>query len=384
MGFHVHVPAPSVLLDAMARNPELLPMLRTRRNAEHDMLVIERFDLDAGAEQRLREIDRHDADKIEPLAPEKAIERDVDLYDEVAAALRPLILETQSRAFFDARRDLDVDVLLDPDFAGALARGTALRGHGALAAADRAGSIHREPALTERDRPAAFALGTRADRRTFRRARPTARRANLLHDERDRHRPAQRGDTERNRDLGLGFLRLGFATSCAAAPEDRREDVAQAAEVGDVEVAVRRTAAAAPCAGPPPAATAKAARAGERAIPAQLIVFLALLGVAQDVVRFIDLLEALGGLRIVGIAVRVMLFGQPPKGFLDFVRRGGFGDSQHLIVVALCCHYCPCQVSTTTRSGRSNVSRILYPGCTTWPTVWSCSGFAAGWVVTAS
>src|SRR5437016_5816510 len=103
MGFHVHVPAPSVLLDAMARNPELLPMLRTRRNAEHAKLVIERFDLDAGTEPRIRDTDRHDTDKIQPLTPEKAIERDVDLYDEVAAALRPLILETQSRPFFDAR-----------------------------------------------------------------------------------------------------------------------------------------------------------------------------------------------------------------------------------------------------------------------------------------
>ena len=75
--------------------------------------------------------------------------------------------------------------------------------------------------------------------------------------------------------------------------------------------------------------------------------------------RFIDFLEALGRLRIVGIAIRMVLLGQPPEGFLDLVRRGGFGDSQHLIVVALCCHYWPCQVSTTTRAGRSKVSRIL-------------------------
>src|SRR5436309_16090464 len=102
MGFHVHVPAPSVLLDAMARNPVLLPMMRTRRNAEHDTLVIERFDLDAGAEQRLREIDRHDADKIEALASEKAIERDEDWHGDAAPAARPVILAAWSRPFFDA------------------------------------------------------------------------------------------------------------------------------------------------------------------------------------------------------------------------------------------------------------------------------------------
>src|SRR6185437_2994269 len=240
MGFHIHVPAPAVLLDAVARNPELLPMLRAGRDPQHDALVIQRLDLDPRTEQRLREIDRHDADEIESLAAEKPIGRDADMHDDVAFALGTLILEPQPRTFFDARRDLDVDALFDADFAGALARGAALRRHGALAPADGARPIHREPALTERDRPAAFAFGTRADRRTFCGAGAAARRANLRHHERDRYRPAQHGDPERNRDFGLGFLRLGFPAARAAAPEDRREDVAQAAEVGDVETAALR------------------------------------------------------------------------------------------------------------------------------------------------
>src|SRR2546422_857196 len=47
VGFHVHVPAPSVFLDAMPGNPKLLAVLRARRNAEDDALVIQRLDLDA-------------------------------------------------------------------------------------------------------------------------------------------------------------------------------------------------------------------------------------------------------------------------------------------------------------------------------------------------
>src|SRR5690348_15871708 len=43
------------------------------------------------------------------------------------------------------------------------------------------------------------------------------------------------------------------------------------------------------------------------------MVLLPLLGIGEHVVRFVDLLEALDGLRIVGIAVGVVLLGQPPE-----------------------------------------------------------------------
>src|SRR5204863_8944342 len=123
--------------------------------------------------------------------------------------------------------------------------------------------------------------------------------------------------------------------------ENGREDVAQAAEVRDVEITAGAAGAAA-------FRRASAARttAGERTVAAELVVFLPLVGIAQHVVRFVNLLEALGGLRVVGIAVGMVLLGQAPESLLDLVRGGGFSDSQHLIVVALCCHYCPCQVST--------------------------------------
>src|SRR6266850_2909438 len=309
VGFYVHVPTPPVFLDAVPGDPKLLAMLSARRNAEHDTLVVQRLDLYPGAEHSLREIDRDDADEVQSLAPEEAIRRDMDLDDEIAATLWPLILEAQARAFFDARRDFDVDSLLDADLAAALTGGTALRRNGALAAAHRTGTIHGEPALAERDRPSSFAFGARVDGRTLRRPGPTARRANLGHHECDRHRPAQRGDTKRNRDLCLDFFGLRFAPpppppppppARPAPPEDGREDVPQTAEVGDVEIAaVWRSATATPCAGSAATTAPKAAGASKRAVATELIVFLALVGVAQDVVRFVDFLETVGGLRSV-------------------------------------------------------------------------------------
>src|SRR3982074_1094423 len=127
MGLNIHVAAPPVFFDAVPGNPELLAMLGPRWDPEHDPLVVERLDLDPRAEQRLREIDRDDADKIQSFPPEKAVRRDVDLHDQIAAALWSLILETQTRTFFDARRDLDVDPLFDAHLSAALAGRTALR-----------------------------------------------------------------------------------------------------------------------------------------------------------------------------------------------------------------------------------------------------------------
>src|SRR5881296_80019 len=209
--FYIHVAVPSVLLYPVPGNAKLLPVLRAGRNPQDDTLVVQRLDLDPRAEECLREVDRDDADEIQPFAPEEAIGGDVNLHDEIAPPLWSLILETQTRAFFDAGRDVDVDPLFDAHFAGTLTGGTALRGHGALAAADRARAIHGESTLTERDRAPPFALGTRVDRRALRRPRPTACRTDLGHHERDRHRPALRGDTERNRDLRLDFLSFGVA-----------------------------------------------------------------------------------------------------------------------------------------------------------------------------
>src|SRR5439155_19799671 len=56
-------------------------------------------------------------------------------------------------------------------------------------------------------------------------------------------------------------------------------------------------------------------------------------GVAEHVVRFVDLLEALSRLWFAGIAVRMVLLGQPSEGALDLVDGGGLRDPEDLVVV---------------------------------------------------
>src|SRR5207245_11372951 len=86
----------------------------------------------------------------------------------------------------------------------------------------------------------------------------------------------------------------------------------------ELDARVRRAGPAPPSARPPPRA-AVTARTGEGAVPAELIVLLALRGIAQHVVRLVDLLEALGRLGFAGLAVRMVLLGQSAEGALDLV-----------------------------------------------------------------
>src|SRR5256886_12676634 len=104
-------------------------------------------------------------------------------------------------------------------------------------------------------------------------------------------------------------------SSDLAPTEDRREQVAQSAEraqIGQIELGIG--AWCRPATAPVPLTGAR-----ERSIAPQLVVLLPLLRVAQDVVRLVDFLEAVGGLRIVGITIGVVLLGEAAKRFLDLV-----------------------------------------------------------------
>jgi hypothetical protein len=68
---------------------------------------------------------------------------------------------------------------------------------------------------------------------------------------------------------------------------------------------------------------------------AKIVVLLPLLGVAQDLMGFIDFLESIGGLFVVGIRIGVILLGELTIGLLDLVGSGLFADSENLIVVFL-------------------------------------------------
>src|SRR5262249_16224605 len=110
-------------------------------------------------------------------------------------------------------------------------------------------------------------------------------------------------------------------------------------QIGNVELGVLRTS-------PPSAARRRsatrtrprAARARERAVLAQHVVFLALVVVAQDVVGLVDLLEALRRLRVVWFAVRVILLGELAEGLFDLIGCRVFSDAKDPIVVALLGH----------------------------------------------
>src|SRR5579862_7578771 len=84
-----------------------------------------------------------------------------------------------------------------------------------------------------------------------------------------------------------------------------------------------------------PAAGAARARESALGIEAVLVVHLPLLGVAQNVVGFLDVLEAVLGRFVAGVEIRVMLARQFPVGFANFIHRSTTRHSQGLVVVML-------------------------------------------------
>src|SRR5205807_1751769 len=88
----------------------------------------------------------------------------------------------------------------------------------------------------------------------------------------------------------------------------------------------------------PAARPTAAPRSRERPVAAQLVVLLTFFGIAQHVVCFVDLLEALRRLWLVGVAVGMVLLGEPAKRLLDLVRGRRLRNTQDLIVVLLAGH----------------------------------------------
>src|SRR5439155_9820041 len=78
----------------------------------------------------------------------------------------------------------------------------------------------------------------------------------------------------------------------------------------------------------------RAARGAHAGVP-EHVVGPPLLGVRQHLVRLAALLEALFGLRVVGVAVGVVLQGELPEGTLQLLRAGVSAYTEHLVVVAL-------------------------------------------------
>jgi hypothetical protein len=124
----------------------------------------------------------------------------------------------------------------------------------------------------------------------------------------------------------------------ATPAEERLEEIA---EPGAAELKLNATAIAAAegVTSPAPAALSPARRrleATARLVPigAKLIVFLALLGVAQDFVRFIDLLKLFLRAFLVLCDVGMVLAREFAERALDFIRARRLRDTERLVVIS--------------------------------------------------
>jgi hypothetical protein len=134
-------------------------------------------------------------------------------------------------------------------------------------------------------------------------------------------------------DIGALARRVGVGAAAAAeSAEAAAEDIAE--QIAQIH---------APAAGKsvePAAEAAALARAvgGVHAGKAELIVLGALVGIAEDLVGLVDLLEFFLGFLVAGVIVRVILQGQLAVRLFDLLGAGALGDAQHLIVVSFFCH----------------------------------------------
>ena len=296
---HELISLPSVLLDSLPLDPELPPRLRPGRNPQHHLLAVERANPEARAQHRLGHVDRHLADDVEPFAVEEAVGLHLEGDDEIAGRRRPAApgcpwpAETHPRTRLGAgwhvittRRSVRTSpapAQVGHGWDGILPAAAAL-GHGRLTAKPPwPNEMVPRPlhsGQVDQVAPGAPPVPGRSGQVSV-----TASVTGTL--------PPSDGHTERHLDHGLEGL--GRRLLPAAPAENGREDVAQAAEIAELDVLRRRaTAPARPAPRPPPARRGPPRRAVERPVAAHLVVLLALLGVGEHAVRLGDLLEALG------------------------------------------------------------------------------------------
>src|SRR5205807_9627025 len=145
---------------------------------------------------------------------------------------------------------------------------------------------------------------------------------------REMHRGGDTLDGVHERQVQLGLEVVAPArprarpSAATAAAEEPAEQVADIADVAHVEREVAALSAA---------AEAAVATGPHRAEAADLVVLLALGGVAEDVPRAGNVLELL----LVADRVRVMLLRQAAVGGLDLLVARALGNPQRLVVVLL-------------------------------------------------
>ena len=120
---------------------------------------------------------------------------------------------------------------------------------------------------------------------------------------------------------GVGVAGLG------AAAEDAREDVAEAAAAEDIVEAAEAPEAARAVTG-----------VGVEGRVAELVVLLALVGIGEDLIGLVGLLEALLTGLVAGVLIGVVLLGDLAVCFFDLVLRGALRNAEHLVVITFICH----------------------------------------------
>ena len=304
----VAAPAAAELRRTLAAQPLHRAVLRARGNA-YALGRRERRHLDRGAADRLGDRDRHLDLEVVALAREDRRLAHARNHVEVsggAVARACLALPRQSHptAVADAAQDIHAVALDLARSPGAVAGRAGLLDLRTSAAALPAGLEDREQPLRFGLDPAA--LAARADRRRGARlgARPAAGRTGRRERHRDRDLCALHRLGKRDMYFGLQVA-AALGASGAGAPagvaEEVGDDVPEAAEV-------------------PAAKRVRVETAAEHA--AARVIGFALLGVGQDRVRLLDLLEALLGLLVVGVGIRVVLARKLAIGLLDLLGGG--------------------------------------------------------------
>ncbi|MNZ61019.1 hypothetical protein D3C78_791000 [compost metagenome] len=252
---------------------------------------------------------------------------DIDHYIEVAR--RPamstslaLATETDAVASIDAGRHFHRQGLVLFHTTLTMAGAARIGNHLAVAMATRAGLLYREEALLHAHLTDTTASGTGHRRST----RFSAAAAAGLAADQGRHADGHGSAAHRIFQVeieGVAQVRAALHTAARAATTAATEEIAE-----DVAEDVREARAA---------KTGAGARAHLRIDTGMtvLIVGRTLARVGQDLVGLVGLLEFLLGLLVAGIAVRVVLHGQPTISLLQLRLAGTALDTQYLVEITL-------------------------------------------------
>src|SRR5688572_2792468 len=311
-------------LDAFFAQAEYASGLRAGRHLDV-RLALERRYLDGAAEGHCREADRLRAGEVRAVAVEDRVLPHGDLDVEIAgrAAIPPrfaLACQPDAVAVVDARRHLDRKALVHARAAVAGALRTGILDDRATPLASRAGLLDRKDALADPDLAGTGAGLTGCRRVSARGARAAALGAFLDGLEIDLGGGAEDRlfQVERKLISEVRAAEHGIAPGAPPATEDVSEHVPE-----DVTECIRRTEARA----------RPARRVESRA--AVLVVSCAFLRIGQDLVGLLGLLEALLGLLVIAIPVRMVLHGQAAVGLGDGLLGGVSGHAQHLVEITL-------------------------------------------------